>query len=229
MRIRYHGHSCVQLTEGSHSVLIDPFINGNPQAATRAEDVQVGHILLTHGHDDHITDAAIVAKRNNAPVVAVEELAEWFARQGLSAEPLHVGGEWEFPFGRLYLTQATHTSSLRMPDGQRVYAGVPVGFIVEMGGKTVYHAGDTGLFGDMRLIGERFEIDVAFLPIGGRFTMGPEEALQAAEWTRARHVVPIHYGTFPPIRQNGEDFVRGLRGKGITGTAMKPGEELTVN
>ncbi|SFB49818.1 L-ascorbate metabolism protein UlaG, beta-lactamase superfamily [Cohnella sp. OV330] len=229
MHIRYHGHSCIQLTDGAHSVLVDPFISGNPHAATKAEDIQVGHILLTHGHDDHITDAVFVAKRNNAPIVAVEELAEFMAGQGVSAEPMHVGGKWTFPFGRLYLTQATHTSSVRAPDGQRIYAGVPVGFIVEMGGKVVYHAGDTGLFGDMRQLGERFDIDVAFLPIGGRFTMGPEEALLAAEWLRARHVVPIHYDTFPPIRQDGEGFVRRLNDMGMKGTAMKPGSELTIN
>ncbi|MBB6733870.1 metal-dependent hydrolase [Cohnella zeiphila] len=225
MHIRFHGHSCVQLTSVTHSVLIDPFVTPNPAAVTKVEDIRVQYVLLTHGHDDHITDAVSVAKGNNAPIIAVEELAELLEGQGAETEAMHAGGDWVFPFGRVYLTQATHTSSVRKADGQRLYAGVPVGFVVEMEDKVVYHAGDTGLFGDMRWIGERFGIDVAFLPIGGRFTMGPDDALQAAEWLRARHVVPIHYGTFPSIRQDGESFIRKLAGKGIAGTEMKPGDE----
>lgn len=228
MLIQYHGHSCVQLTAGSESILIDPYISANPAAVTRAEEIRVQHILLTHGHDDHIIDAVPVAKRNDAAIIAVEELAEHLAEAGVRTEPMHVGGDWEFPFGRVHLTQATHTSSVRGEDGRRLYAGVPVGFVIEMGGKVVYHAGDTGLFEDMKLIGRRFDIDVAFLPIGGRFTMGPNDAAEAAEWLQARHVVPIHYGTFPVIRQDGEAFVERLSRRGIQGTALKPGAEFKI-
>ncbi|PWV98513.1 L-ascorbate metabolism protein UlaG (beta-lactamase superfamily) [Paenibacillus cellulosilyticus] len=229
MQVLFHGHSCVQLTAGQHSILIDPFIDANPKSVTRAEDVNVQFILLTHGHDDHSMDAITVAKRNAAPIIAIEELADHFSQQGVQTEMMHVGGTWSYPFGRVHVTQATHTSSIRTMDGQRVYAGVPVGFIIEMEGKVIYHAGDTGLFGDMRWIGQRFAIDIAFLPIGDRFTMGPDDALIAAEWLQARHVIPIHYETYPPIQQDGKRFVEKLGDLGIAGTAMEPGQTIEVH
>ncbi|KQO04659.1 metal-dependent hydrolase [Paenibacillus sp. Leaf72] len=229
MQILFHGHSCIQLTSSSHSILIDPYIDANPAAVVKANDILAHYILLTHGHDDHITDAVSIAKRNNAPIIAVEELAEYLASQGAKTEPMHVGGEWSFDFGNVHLTQAIHTSSVRAVDGQRLYAGVPVGYVIEMEGKIIYHAGDSGLFGDMKWIGQRFDIDIAFLPIGGRFTMGPSDALVAAEWIQARHVVPIHYGTFPLIQQDGGSFIESLSRKGISGTAMVPGEMIEVN
>lgn len=229
MQILFHGHSCIQLTSSSHSILIDPYIDANPAAVVKANDILADYILLTHGHDDHITDAVSIAKRNDAPIIAVEELAEYLASQGAKTEPMHVGGEWSFDFGSVHLTQAIHTSSVRTVDGQRLYAGVPVGYVIEMEGKIIYHAGDSGLFGDMKWIGQRFDIDIAFLPIGGRFTMGPSDALVAAEWIQARHVVPIHYGTFPLIQQDGGCFIESLSRKGISGTVMAPGEMIEVN
>ncbi|TYP74106.1 metal-dependent hydrolase [Paenibacillus methanolicus] len=228
MQITFHGHSCVQLTSRSHSILIDPYLDANP-AGVKAKDILAQYILLTHGHDDHITDAVSVAKRNDATIIAVEELAEYFAAQSFKTETMHVGGEWSFEFGRVHLTQALHTSSVRTSDGQRLYAGVPVGFVIEMEGKTIYHAGDTGLFGDMQWIGRRFDIDVAFLPIGGRFTMGPAEALQAAAWLQARLIVPIHYGTFPIIEQDGDRFIENLARIGIAGTALSPGATIELD
>lgn len=224
MLIRYHGHSCVEIRDGAHSLIVDPYLTGNPSAVTAAEDIHVQYILLTHGHFDHITDAVPLAKRNGAPIIAVEELCGFLEPEGIRTEPMHAGGSWRFPFGEVHLTPALHTSSATDREGRTVYTGVPVGFLLRMGGLTLYHAGDTGLFGDMKLLGERFDIDVAFLPIGGRFTMGPEDAAAAAGWLKARCIVPIHYDTFPPIRQDAEAFVRMLADRGIEGRILRPGE-----
>ncbi|CAM3100736.1 metal-dependent hydrolase [Paenibacillus lupini] len=228
MDIVYHGHSCIQVTQGNYSVIIDPFLTGNPLAIERIEQVKVQYILLTHGHSDHITDAIPLAKQNNAPIIAVEELAIHLGHQGIQAEPMHVGGAWNFPFGRVFLTPALHTSSSLSEEGKVIYTGSPVGIILQMGGATLYHAGDTGLFGDMRLIGERFDIDIAFLPIGGRFTMDPGDAAIASEWLGAGCVVPIHYNTFPVIKQDAPSFVHMLQQKGLTGKVLSPGEHLTI-
>ncbi|NIK70742.1 metal-dependent hydrolase [Paenibacillus sp. BK720] len=228
MRIDYHGHSCIQVTHDAYSVIIDPFLTGNPVTTPRIDQIKVQYILLTHGHSDHITGAIPLAKQNDAPIVAVEELAVHLGKHGVGVEPMHAGGAWDFPFGRVYLTPALHASSSLNEEGKIVYTGSPVGIILQMGGVTLYHAGDTGLFGDMRLLGERFDIDIAFLPIGGRFTMDPGDASVAAEWIGARYIVPIHYNTFPVIEQDAAAFIRMLRQKGIAGTALEPGQHLNV-
>lgn len=228
MLVTFHGHSCVQLQFGSHSIVIDPYLTENPVAVAKAEDVEASHVLITHGHSDHITDAVSIAMRNDAAIIAVEELAVHLAKQGARTEAMHVGGAWTFEFGTVHFVQATHASSVRTSDGSLAYAGVPVGFVIVTDEGTVYHAGDTGLYGDMQWLGERFDIDLALLPIGGRFTMGPEDALVAAERIRAKRVVPIHYDTFPPIRQNASAFVEALARKRIAGFALKPGETLKL-
>ncbi|GMA51550.1 hypothetical protein GCM10025857_29070 [Alicyclobacillus contaminans] len=142
--------------------------------------------------------------------------------------PHALGGKWSFPFGTVKLTLAFHGSGLDLPDGTIANAGNPAGILLTMDGKTLYHAGDTALFGDMKLIGELHSIDLALLPIGDNFTMGPEDALLAAEWTRAKHVVPMHYNTFDLIRQDPDAFVAALSEKGIRGTVLRPGESLEV-
>ncbi len=229
LEIQYHGHSCVQLTNEGHSLIIDPFISGNPQATTRVADIRVQHILLTHGHRDHILDAVELAKQNDATIVATWELANYLSWQGVKVMGINLGGSVSFPFGRVKMTQAFHSSGVVMDEQQQiVYMGMPGGFLVTMGGKTIYHAGDTGLFGDMKLIGEMNQVDVAFLPIGDMFTMGPEDALTAAEWVKAKFVVPIHYNTFPPIEQDGDAFVAQLADRKIEGKAMKPGEIIRL-
>ncbi len=227
--IRFHGHSSVQVTSEGHSIMIDPFISGSPVAATNLEDISVQYILLTHGHQDHILDAAELAKKNDATIVATHELATYLSWQGVKTISMNLGGSVKLPFGKVKMTQAFHSSGVVLDDEKQiVYMGMPGGFVIEMGGKTIYHAGDTGLFGDMKLIGERHNIDLAFLPIGDVFTMGPEDALVAAEWVQADFVVPIHYDTFPPIKQDGEAFVAELAEKDIRGKALKPGETLRL-
>ncbi|MED1917373.1 metal-dependent hydrolase [Brevibacillus sp. DP1.3A] len=227
--IRFHGHSSVQVTSEGHSIMIDPFISGSPVAATKLEDISVQYILLTHGHQDHILDAVELAKKNDATIVATHELATYLSWQGVKTISMNLGGSVQLPFGKVKMTQAFHSSGVVLDDEKQiVYMGMPGGFVIELGGKTIYHAGDTGLFGDMKLIGERHNIDLAFLPIGDVFTMGPEDALVAAEWVQADFVVPIHYDTFPPIKQDGEAFVAELAEKDIRGKALKPGETLRL-
>ncbi|TKI56871.1 metal-dependent hydrolase [Brevibacillus antibioticus] len=227
--IRFHGHSSVQVTSEGHSIMIDPFISGSPVAATKLEDISVQYILLTHGHLDHILDAVELAKKNDATIVATHELATYLSWQGVKTISMNLGGSVKLPFGKVKMTQAFHSSGVVLDDEKQiVYMGMPGGFVIELGGKTIYHAGDTGLFGDMKLIGERHNIDLAFLPIGDVFTMGPEDALVAAEWIQADFVVPIHYDTFPPIKQDGEAFVAELAEKDIRGKALKPGETLRL-
>ncbi|MCE0450556.1 MULTISPECIES: metal-dependent hydrolase [unclassified Brevibacillus] len=227
--IRFHGHSSVQVTSEGHSIMIDPFISGSPVAATKLEDISVQYILLTHGHQDHILDAVELAKKNDATIVATHELATYLSWQGVKTISMNLGGSVKLPFGKVKMTQAFHSSGVVLDDEKQiVYMGMPGGFVIELGGKTIYHAGDTGLFGDMKLIGERHNIDLAFLPIGDVFTMGPEDAIVAAEWVQADFVVPIHYDTFPPIKQDGEAFVAELAEKDIRGKALKPGETLRL-
>jgi len=230
LEITYHGHSTVQLTSGEHSIVIDPFLTGNPNAVAKPADIKVQYILLTHGHSDHIQDAAELAKQNNATIVATHELAAYMGWQGAKTIGMNLGGTVRLPFGKVKMTQAFHSSGVVLDEQKQIiYMGMPAGLIIEIGGKTVYHAGDTALFSDMKLLGERHKIDLAFLPIGDHFTMGPEEALLAAKWVKAGFVVPIHYNTFPPIQQDGEAFVAALEKEGIRGKALKPGEVLSLS
>ncbi|WP_400161892.1 metal-dependent hydrolase [Brevibacillus sp. TJ4] len=229
LEITYHGHSSVQLTAGDHSIMFDPFISGNPLATTKLADIRVSHILLTHGHQDHILDAVELAKQNDATIVATHELATYLGWQGVKTIGINLGGSLRLPFGKVKMTHAFHSSGVIASEQQQiVYLGMPGGFIVEMGGKTVYHAGDTGLFGDLKMFGELYDIDLAFLPIGDHFTMGPEDAHIAAKWVKADFVVPIHYNTFPPIQQDGDAFVAALAEEDIRGKALKPGESYRL-
>ncbi|MFG6493868.1 metal-dependent hydrolase [Fictibacillus sp. UD] len=226
MKVTYHGHSVLEIQTGEHSVWIDPFINGNGQAKIKVNDVKADVILLTHGHNDHVGDTVEIAKANNSLVVAPFELANYISSQGVEAHPMHIGGSRTFDFGKVKFTQAFHGSSYEEEDGTVVYTGMPAGILFSHGGKTLYHAGDTALFSDMKLIGEFEKPDAAFLPIGDNFTMGPEDALIAAKWIGADITVPIHFNTFPVIEQDPEtSFTSKLGNKG---KVLQSGESLNV-
>ena len=225
MKLTYLGHSGVYLDTGDYRLIIDPFLTGNPKAAVKAEDIEADYILLTHGHSDHIGDAETIARRTGAPIIAIVELADFFQQKGLQVTGMNLGGSYNFTFGKLTFTPALHSSSVEV-NGTNLYLGVAAGIVLNIDGFTLYHSGDTALFSDMKLIGSKHHIDLAFLPIGDFFTMGPEDALLAAEWIGAKHVVPIHYNTFDIIKQDGALFAAQLEKQGISGHALQPGESL---
>ncbi|KEK22032.1 metal-dependent hydrolase [Bacillus gaemokensis] len=227
MEVSYHGHSVVKIETNGKVILIDPFLTGNPQTDLKAEDVKVDVIILSHGHGDHVGDTVALAKKNNAVVVAPFELATFLGWKGVSTHPMHIGGSHMFDFGKVKFTQAFHGSSYIDEENKTItYTGMPAGILITAEDKTVYHAGDTALFSDMKLIGALNNIDLAFLPIGDNFTMGPEDAVLAAEWIGAKTVVPMHYNTFPVIKQDPHLFVQKLTSS--TGKVLEVGESITL-
>ncbi|HEY3313077.1 MAG TPA: metal-dependent hydrolase [Anaerolineales bacterium] len=202
-KLTWFGHATLGLETGGQHLLIDPFFSGNPAATAKPEQVSAEYILITHGHGDHVGDAVSIAKRTGAIVIANAEISSWMGRQGVdNTHAQHIGGGYHYPFGYLKLTLALHGSAL--PDGSN--GGNPVGFLLTtMDGKKIYLAGDTGLFGDMRLIGEE-GLDVAVIPIGDNYTMGPEDALRAVTLLAPKHVIPIHFSTWDVIKQNPQDW-----------------------
>ncbi|WP_207802265.1 metal-dependent hydrolase [Paenibacillus xerothermodurans] len=228
MEIIYHGHSCVQIVTNGKSLVIDPFLRGNELAVTKPEDIKTNAVLLTHGHTDHILDAPQVARDNDAPIVAVVELASYMEGKGLKTIGMNLGGTVDLDFAKATMIQAFHSSGITTDDGQTIYGGVPAGYIIRAEGLTVLHAGDTALFGDMKMIGERFDIDVAFLPIGDHFTMGPEDALVAAKWLSAKLVIPVHYNSFPIIRQDADAFAAKVQAQGQNAQVLAPGEKIEL-
>lgn len=229
MDIIYHGHSCIQITSGDQSIIIDPFITHNPLATVSADDIRVKHILLTHAHEDHIGDAALIARNNDATIVSMVELANYFSFQGLRTHGMNLGGAREFEFGKVKLTQAFHSSGITLPQEKQImYMGMASGLLLTIEGKTIYHAGDTALFSDMKMYGELNSIDLAFLPIGDNYTMGPEDAMIAAGWLRAKLTVPVHYNTFDLVKQDGRQFVDKLAENGLDGLFVQPGESFRL-
>src|SRR5437588_1114323 len=202
MDVRFLGHACFELSDGENRVLIDPFLTGNPKAAVSADDVNPTTILLTHGHADHIGDTVSIAKRTGAPVVAIVELANELGDEGVDVHDPNLGGTVKFDWGWVKLVPAWHTSTT--PKGT---VNTPAGLLVGIGGKTIYHLGDTALFSDMQLVAHRGNaIDVALMCIGGHYTMDRLDGVKAAKFIEARQIIPCHYGTFPPIETDTQAF-----------------------
>lgn len=221
MDIRFLGHACFELTEGDTRVLVDPFLTGNPKAAVEASEVDPTHVFLTHGHPDHWGDVVDVAKRTGAQCVAIVELANELQGEGVEnvADP-NLGGTVDFDGGWVRLVPAWHTSTT--PGGT---VNTPAGLVINLGGTTVYHLGDTALFSDLQLVGRRDSIDVALMCIGGHYTMDRHDAVEAAKLVGAATVIPCHYDTFPPIETDAEAFKADVESAGAGNVVvLQPGE-----
>jgi L-ascorbate metabolism protein UlaG (beta-lactamase superfamily) len=207
-RVTWLGHAALQIDTGGHRVLIDPFLTGNPAATLTADQAQADFILVSHGHGDHVGDTIALAKRTGAQVIANYEIATWLDGQGVkNAHGMQHGGSFRFPFGKVKLTLAFHGSVL--PDGSN--GGNPCGFVITTNdGKKIYDAADTGLFGDMKLIGEE-GLDLAIVPIGDNYTMGPDDAVRAVKFLAPKKVVPIHYNTWPLLNQDAGAWAARVR------------------
>lgn len=213
--ITYLGHSGFLLHDGFTTVAIDPFISGNPLAPVRVTDVTCQAIVVTHGHSDHLTDTEAIAKANKATVFGAWEIHEYLSARGIATEPMNHGGKVSADWGWVAFTQAVHSSSF-----QGRYMGAACGAVIDLGGVRIYHCGDTDLFSDMKLIGEIYKPDIAMIPIGDRFTMGPELASRAAEWIMPRVAIPIHYKTFSLLVQDAS----GFQPKDVAVKELVPGE-----
>lgn len=226
VKVRFIGHAAFLITHNNHRIIIDPFITGNPKAALRMEDINVQYVLVTHGHGDHLGDAIPIAKRNDATIIAPFELAMYCQRQGAKVHPMHIGGSFKFDFGRVKLTPALHGSAVV---GESIeYTGNPCGFLLEIGGKRIYHPGDTGLFGDMELMGRTVKIDLAMLPIGDNFTMGVDDAAEATRMLKPSVVIPMHYDTFDIIKADPQKFAEKISGTNTRCVILRPGEEFEL-
>ena len=221
--IQFLGHACFTIADEAYSVIIDPFLSGNPVAATTADSIKTEAVLLTHGHSDHIGDTEAIAKANDALVVSVYELANYLGHKGLTTHPMHIGGSHEFPFGKVKFTPATHGSAAIEEDETITYLGNPAGIILTMEGKTIYHSGDTGLFLDMQLIGSQ-HLDCAMLPIGDNFTMGIDDAVEAVKMLRPKTVIPMHYNTWELIQADPHEFAEKVAAAGSECVILEPGQ-----
>lgn len=224
MKLTWYGHGTWLIETGEHRIVLDPFFDDNPSATVAAADVEADYILISHGHFDHVADAAAIANRTDATLVAIYEIAEWFSKNHSVKKTvgMNIGGAIELPFGNVKMTMAQHSSQL--PDGSN--GGVAAGFILSADSKSIYFACDTGLFSDMRLYQG---VDMAVLPIGDWFTMGPADSLEAIKLIEPKQVLPAHYGTWPPIEQDVQLWAKSVEDTTqATPVVLKPGESTTV-
>lgn len=221
MKLTYLGHSVFMVEEGGFKAIIDPFLKGNPSSPLKPEDVKnLTHIFVTHGHGDHIGDTVELAKDNDALVITNAEISGYLSEKGVKTHPMHIGGRFKFDFGTVKLTPALHGSAIPTENGPRD-GGNPCGFVIEANGKKIYHAGDTGLTMDMVLL-EVEDIDVALIPIGGNYTMDITDAIRAVEFVKPKLTIPMHYGTFPVITADPEEFKR--KNKTTDTVILNPGQ-----
>lgn len=214
----YYGHACFMLDDGTDKILVDPFLTGNPQATIGERDVQATYVLVTHAHGDHIGDAASIVVRNDATCIGIPEIMDFGGKDDKTIG-MNLGGTIKTSFGFVRMVPAMHSSGIG--------GGIACGFVIGVGGKVIYFAGDTCLFSDMKLIGERDKIDYAILPIGGHYTMDPVDAAKAVELLGAANAIPVHYNTWPVINQNPEDFVKLVKGAKVH--VVKPGQSIELS
>ncbi|MGA7723363.1 MAG: metal-dependent hydrolase [Ignavibacteriaceae bacterium] len=225
MKLKYFSHSAFQVTTDEGKViLIDPFLDNNPTSPVKSDNIKADYIILSHAHGDHLGDTIKIAKRCKSTVICVNELANYIIAHDCKAHNMHIGGNFNFDFGRVKFTIAHHGS--KTPDNE--YAGEPAGIILSIGGKNIYHTGDTGLFYDMKLIGELHQIDYMLLPIGDNYTMGIRDAVKAVEFVNPDVAIPMHYNTFPVIQANPAEFQKKLEALNRKCKVMEYGEEIEL-
>ncbi len=225
MKLKYFSHSAFQITtDDDIKILIDPFLDDNPTSPVKSDEVTADYIILTHAHGDHLGDAFKIAKRTDALFICVNELANYCAEKGFKAHNMHIGGSFNFEFGKIKFTIAHHGSLT--PDNY--YGGEASGVLITADGKTIYHTGDTGLFYDMKLIGEMNRIDYMLLPIGDNFTMGIDDAVKAVELTKPDVAIPMHYNTFPVIEADPALFKEKVEAGGGKSMVMNFGDEIDL-
>ena len=224
MDIRFLGHAAFTLEDGDTTLLIDPFLTGNPSAAATADEMNPAAILLTHGHQDHLGDTVEIAKRTGAPVVAITEIAGELGEEGVEVRDCNLGGTASFDWGWVKLVPAWHTSTT--PKGT---VSTPAGLLISFGGKIVYHLGDTCLFSDLQLVGKHHQIDVALICIGGHYTMDRHDAVDAADFVGAKTIIPCHYNTFPAIETDAGAFQADVeKTLDATVVVLEPGQAHTA-
>lgn len=224
LKLTYLSHSCFLLDDGENRLIIDPFLTYNPTAPVKIDKIDAKFITVSHAHGDHSSDAFAIAKQNNAVVIAVNEFANYMSSLGVAAHNMHIGGSYKFAFGKIKFTIAHHGSANN--EGQ--YMGEPAGILINMGGKTIYHTGDTGLFMDMKLIGEMNNIDAMLTCIGDNFTMGIDDAVKAVEFVNPALAIPMHYNTFPVIEADPFEFKTKVEANGKKARVMGYGETIEI-